>query len=437
MAIETLSWADLSIGTDQQLADFNGISWTSDSGAGAGSGSVVVKATLLPGSDVYNNAQINSNIQLIGGYSYTDAQVPNTGELLTVGNYAGGIQNSALMLRNIEGDSVSGTGDTETVSLQLDFTTNDIASYHDGVDSVSFWINNIDTSVGEDQVEIYAYDINGVLLPTSAISFSNIGSNVSVNNSGVPALINSNGADIGITDAAGALQITIDDPSVAVGHVVVVYSNLSTGGQLISVSDLTVDTLPIVPFCFTTGTLILTENGEIPVEDLVEGDLIVTSGHGLRPVRWVGKRTVNATGAFAPVCIAKGALGNARDLLVSPEHRMVITDVRITLLFAEDEVLVPAKGLIDGDRIYRRVGGEITYFHILLDAHEVIFAEGAPTESLFLSEDDSSLSSFTKDGVSEALALFPELNGRLPKSGDAARPILNMAEAQLLKKFSR
>lgn len=432
MAVESLSWSELNIGSDQQLADFTGISWISDDGGGVGSGSVTVTATLLPGSDVSSNTDINSNSQLIGGYTYTDAQVPNTGEIFAYGNYAGGIQNSALVLRNIEGDNVSGPGDTETVSLQLDFTTNDSDTFSDGVDSLSFWVNNIDTGAGEDQVEIFVYDINGNLLPATTVSFSNVGSNVAASNAGVPALLNSNGADIGITDASGAVQVTIDDPAVAVGRVVLVYSNLGTGGQLIGISDLSFETLPAAPVCFTTGTLILTEHGEVPVEDLAAGDLVVTSGGGLAPIRWVGKRTMNAAGPFAPVCIAKGALGNARDLLVSPEHRMVITDTRATLLFAEDEVLVPAKGLIDSDRIYRSLGGEITYFHILLDAHEIIFAEGAPTESLFLGGGLASLSGMTKAGIAEVLALFPELEGGLSESGKVARPVLNMAEAKLL-----
>jgi len=423
MATETLVWKDLSTGSDEQLADFDGISWTADSGGGAGTGSVVVNATLLPGTDVGSNADVNPG---------NDASVTNTGELVQAGNYAGGITDSALILRNLEGDGVSGAGDTETVSLRLDFTTNDTSTYSDGVDSLSFWLNDIDTDSWDDQIEIYAYDINGNLLPASTISFSNVGSNVVTDNSGVPAVINSAGASISPRDAEGAVQVTVDDPTVAVGRIEIVYSNLSTGGQLVELSDLTFDTMPADPPCFAAGTMILTENGEVAVEDLAEGDLVVTAGNGLAPIRWIGKRTVSAAGSYAPICIAKGALGNTRDLLVSPAHRMMVADARASVLFSEEEVLVPAKALVDGDRIYRKTGGDVTYFHILFDAHEVIFAEGAPSESLYLGDGIASLSSFSEAAKAEVLALFPELNGKLPESGGVARPVLNMAEAQLL-----
>jgi len=143
MATETLVWKDLSTGSDEQLADFDGISWTADSGGGVGTGSVVVNATLLPGTDVGSNADVNPG---------NDASEINTGELVQAGNYAGGITDSALILRNLEGDGVSGAGDTETVSLRLDFTTNDTSTYSDGVDSLSFWLNDIDTSSWDDQI---------------------------------------------------------------------------------------------------------------------------------------------------------------------------------------------------------------------------------------------------------------------------------------------
>lgn len=420
MANESIVWADLATGADQQLADFNGITWTSDNGGGAGTGAIEVTATLLDGSDVFAGQGATG----INGTN--DASQVNTGELVTAGNYDGGVSNSALILRNLEGDNASGAGDTETVSLQLDFATNDPGTYSNGVENLSFWLNDIDTSSWDDQIEILAYDLNGNLMPPGAITFANVGTNVSADNSTSTAVITSNGASITPTDAAGALQINVAGP---VSSIVIVYSNLDTGSQLVELSDLTFDTTTVPP-CFVTGTRILTENGEVAVEDLVEGDLVVTAGNGLKPIRWIGKRTVPAAGEIAPICIAKGALGNSRDLLVSPAHRMVVSDARVSTLFSEEEVLVPAKALVDGDRIYRKPGGEVTYFHILFDQHEVIFAEGAPTESLFLGE--ATLSGFPAESKAEVLSLFPELNGRLPLPGEVARPVLNLAEAKLL-----
>ena len=423
MPVETLVWANQTTGADGQLADFSGIGWTANNGGG----SIVVNATLLDGSDVFA-AQTTDGIN-----GTNDATTINTGELVTAGNYAGNptgsYDNSALILRNIEGDGVSGAGTTETVSLQLDFTTNDPAVYSDGVDSVSFWINDIDTSSWDDQLEITVFDTAGNALPASTVSFSNVGSNVTADNTGVPAVISSNGASITPRDPAGALQVTVDDPTVAVGRIVITYNNLGTGGQLVEISDLTMSTMPIPP-CFTAGTRILTENGEVKIEDLAEGDLIVTAGNGLVPVRWIGQRTVSAKGDFAPIFITKGALGNTQDLMVSPAHRMVVSDARVSALFSEDEVLVSAKSLANGDTIYRKPGGMVTYFHILFDEHEVIFANGAPAESLYLGR--SALAAFSEETQNEVLALFPELNGELPAAGTLARPVLNMAEAALL-----
>ena len=427
MPEETLSWANQTTGADGQLADFTGISWTASDGGGPGSGSIMVNATLLDGTDVFAAQTTNG----INGTS--DNSTLNTGELVTSGNYAGNapgwLDNSALILRNIEGDGASGTGATETVSLQLDFTTNDPSLYSDGVDSISFWINDIDTLSWDDEIEIFVYDTAGNPLAASSVSFASAGSNVTADNTGVPAVITSNGASISPDDPAGALQVIVDDPTVAVGKIVITYNNLGTSGQLVEISDLTMFTMPVPP-CFTSGTYILTENGEVKIEDLVEGDLIVTAGNGLVPVRWISKRTVSATGDFAPIMITKGSLGNTRDLMVSPAHRMVVSDARVSALFSDDEVLVAAKSLIDGDRIYRKPGGMVTYFHILFDEHEVVFADGAPAESLYLGQ--SALTTFSEDTQAEVLALFPELNGGLPSAGALARPILNAAEAVLL-----
>ncbi|MEM8871675.1 MAG: Hint domain-containing protein, partial [Pseudomonadota bacterium] len=76
--------------------------------------------------------------------------------------------------------------------------------------------------------------------------------------------------------------------------------------------------------CLTRGTLIDTTRGAVAVEELEAGDMVITRDAGPQPVRWVGSRTVDGAGRYAPVRIAAGALGNARDLLVSPNHRMVV-----------------------------------------------------------------------------------------------------------------
>jgi len=131
--------------------------------------------------------------------------------------------------------------------------------------------------------------------------------------------------------------------------------------------------------CFLRGTLIITEAGEVPVEELAIGDNVVTLSGETKPIRWIGRRAydgrfVAGNRMVLPIRIAANALGDrlpARDLWVSPKHALYI-----------DDVLVPAENLVNGATIVQADEVErIEYFHIELAAHEIIFAEGAPTES--------------------------------------------------------
>lgn len=133
--------------------------------------------------------------------------------------------------------------------------------------------------------------------------------------------------------------------------------------------------------CYASGTLIDTALGPRPIEGLEPGDLIRTKNNGLQPVIWHGVSRARAFGKTAPVVIRKGALGNTRDLVVSQQHRMLVESYRAELLFGEGSVLVKAKDLVDDRAIYIREGGLVDYHHLLLPKHEIIFAEGIPSES--------------------------------------------------------
>ena len=98
--------------------------------------------------------------------------------------------------------------------------------------------------------------------------------------------------------------------------------------------------------CFVAGTLITTELGQRNVETLVLGDLILTKDDGLQPLRWKGQRTVAAEDNFAPIRIRANTFGSHDDLMVSPEHWILIRDNLAELLFGEQEVLVSAKDLV-------------------------------------------------------------------------------------------
>lgn len=179
--------------------------------------------------------------------------------------------------------------------------------------------------------------------------------------------------------------------------------------------------------CFCAGTKVLTERGEVPIETLRTGDRVWTLDHGLQPLLWIGRRTVPAVGRMAPVRFATGAIGNTRPLTVSPNHRVLIEHWRADLMFGVPEVLVRAIDLVNGDTITRVPGGEVTYFHLLLDGHEILRADGALSESLYPSA--NALEMAGPEAAEEILTLFPEIATRLsPK----ARTSLKAREAVAL-----
>mgnify|MGYP000082478550 CR=1 FL=1 len=183
--------------------------------------------------------------------------------------------------------------------------------------------------------------------------------------------------------------------------------------------------------CFVAGTMIRTPKGEVPVESLQPGDLVTTRDHGAQPLRWIGSRSVAAEGDFAPILIRANSFGSHRDLMVSPQHRILLRDAYAELLFGEGEVLVAAKDLLNGGSITRQVGGEVTYVHLLFDQHQVIYSEGLTTESFLPGPQTSAL--FEQPVLQEIYALFPELDPETGLGyGASARPGLKGFEAKLL-----
>ncbi|MEM9349927.1 MAG: Hint domain-containing protein [Pseudomonadota bacterium] len=196
------------------------------------------------------------------------------------------------------------------------------------------------------------------------------------------------------------------------------------------ITDTAFVSLETIP-CFVSGTLILTPDGERRIEELEVGDLVQTHDAGPQPIRWTGSRTMQAKGKFAPIRIAQGALGDHRQLLVSPQHRVLIRDTLSELLFGEPEVLVSAKHLVNDRTIRPEEGGFVTYVHLLFDEHQVVFSEGLATESFLPGPQTSDC--FEQNVLEEICEIFPELD---PETGDgyshAARRTLKGYEAQVL-----
>lgn len=189
----------------------------------------------------------------------------------------------------------------------------------------------------------------------------------------------------------------------------------------------------IVLLCFTRGTQILTDEGEKEVETLSPGDLIQTLDNGLQPVRWISKTKCQAKGKFAPICIKRGTLDNKRDLYVSPQHKMLLTGRQAEVLFGEEQVLASAVSLLNDITITRAEGGEVEYFHVLFDQHEIIYAEGSPTESFYPGE--TTLSQMDRNTYDELIELFPELEiGGAKAYGEPAKYCLKSYETALMSK---
>jgi hypothetical protein len=195
-------------------------------------------------------------------------------------------------------------------------------------------------------------------------------------------------------------------------------------------SGVTVPRFPTDFLCFARGTLIATEAGEVPVELLRVGQRVQTLDNGLQPLRMIAWRRVAAEDRMAPVAIAPGVLGNRRELVLSPQHRVLVAAPAAELIFAEPEVLVPAVGLVDGQRAVRRPGGTVDYFHLVCDRHEVLFAEGAPAESLYVGE--GSLEKMGPELCDEVMALFPDFESWSPGRKALARPCLTVRETGVL-----
>lgn len=184
--------------------------------------------------------------------------------------------------------------------------------------------------------------------------------------------------------------------------------------------------------CFAAQTRIATARGRVAAGALRPGDLLETLDAGPQPLVWAARRSVPGWGRFAPVEFAPGAIGNENPLRLSQQHRVLHRSSQAELLFGASEVLLPAKALVDGDRVRFAPVARVTYVHLLLSGHHLIFAEGAACESLFLG--DMALATIGGGDRSEAADLFADRLVRPTGRMTAARMMLTFREARLLSR---
>lgn len=166
--------------------------------------------------------------------------------------------------------------------------------------------------------------------------------------------------------------------------------------------------------CFAAGTMIDTTAGLKAVEQLEPGDHVITADIDSQPVLWVGQTPLTFTADCAntkPVLLPAGCLGQGipkRDLIVSQQHRMLLQGAMVEKKFGTPSVFAPAKGLLPlkGVRIMKGKKA-ITYVHLLLPCHSVIFAEGAPSESFY--PGPVAMQAMLAEQRESVLSLFPAL----------------------------
>lgn len=192
--------------------------------------------------------------------------------------------------------------------------------------------------------------------------------------------------------------------------------------------------------CFTPGTLIDTPCGPCPVETLREGDRVQTRDNGVQQIQWIGARRMSGARLFVyphlrPVRLRTGALASDRpgaDLVVSPEHRLLLRGRHVKALFNTSEVLVAAKDLTNGSTIVTDTHlREVTYIHLLLEDHQVLWANGVESESFHPA--NAALSALSDGDRRRLLDLLPTV-GQDPLSyGGFARRNLTTSEAAILR----
>ncbi|MEK6248895.1 MAG: Hint domain-containing protein, partial [Planctomycetales bacterium] len=242
-------------------------------------------------------------------------------------------------------------GFTVTMTLKMDVIPGEVNSIRIGIADVGD--NRYDSTllIAGDSIQtvLIANDDSSNLFPTGTKTLDVLANDDGGGTTLTITHINGQQVSVGSTvtlSTGQSVQLNGDGTLEVIGDGDVEDFNFTytvAGGTNTDIAFVNVSSIP----CFVAGTLILTPDGDLPVESLGAGDLVITLDDGPQPVRWIGRRSVEAVDQFAPVHIRAGTFGDHNDLLVSPQHRILIRDVLAELLFGEAEVLVAAKDLVN------------------------------------------------------------------------------------------
>lgn len=189
--------------------------------------------------------------------------------------------------------------------------------------------------------------------------------------------------------------------------------------------------------CFEAQTFIETPFGPRPVCDLKAGDCVITKDNGAKAIKWIGSCqfsdiSMNDT-VKLPILISADALGPGipkRDTLLSPNHAVLMASWKASLYFAKPEVLVLAKALLKRPGVYTLHKTNVQYYHILLDYHDLILANGMWCESMFLGE--TGLRMIRPQDQDDIFKVFPGCRADISAFGAKIRPQLRVKETSLI-----
>jgi hypothetical protein len=355
----------LGTGTSGLGARLNAGGSVDNSGAGLIEGASGVRIAGTAGT-VTNAGTIvgtsNAGVYLASGGTIVDsgAIIGGAGTAISLG----GVGSNLVVLQagfQLTGGIAGGLLATDTVELAGTVGAAVTADYNGltltSFENVLFGGGGYSTLLVSSTTGTLGVTISGFDAATEIIDLTGIGDNGTITNRDTDT------DRITVTGSLGSLTLQFDSIDAI---------NFSTSSDGSGGTDL-------IPVCYCRGTQILTDLGEVAVEDLAIGDRVMTISGEVKPVKWVGYRAydgrfVAGNRAMLPVRIAAGALADGvpvRDLCVSPGHALLVAGM-----------LVRAEHLLNGATITQEEAVErIEYFHVELEAHEIIIADGAPAES--------------------------------------------------------
>ncbi|MCP5086547.1 MAG: Hint domain-containing protein [Rhodobacteraceae bacterium] len=191
--------------------------------------------------------------------------------------------------------------------------------------------------------------------------------------------------------------------------------------------------------CFTPGTMIVAKPGLVPIETLSVGEKVLTRDNGFQEIRWIGTRSIphsvlRSVEKTRPIIIRKGAMGGGlpvQDLMLSPNHRVLINNEKLRWNLGLTEALGSSKHLVHNQGVMPVLPDSVTYIHMMFDRHELVLSNGLWSESFCPTIEP--LNGVDQEHREEIFSLFPELKEQAScKVSKLVRPAIRRYEAMLV-----